>query len=362
MQKLIFTCFFIYILFCCLIANADDKYGADFLRYLTSAESNGIGKSSVAYSVGARALNNNPAGLAFSDGNELIIGSYSTPRISATIMKENTSEIWEDYGKFVVEPTEMAYINYIFPSSKIGNIGISFAFNHEGRFIRVNKEGKATNAFPKDDFLLGLGYSIKLVNGFAIGFDVKNIRNKVPIDEGNDIGRTWATNIGLIHQINDKTKIGVSLQNIGKRLSFKTEDMPDKLRRNFYLGGSYNIIDSKKSKLYTSFDVNPPFDNGLQYAIGAEFIYADLIALRLGYIRDIQPYYDMFLNINDYTSIKESRLWIHKGITMGIGIKLRSADANIAIMPSRNPDLSNDEKLRLDNQKPVVSLSFSTRF
>lgn len=361
MRKVIFACLLLLIAVFNSFADEDDKYGAEFLQQLTSAESNGMGESSIAYSIGTRALNNNPAGIAFGDRSELLIGSYRMPRVSATIMKENTDEVWEDYGKYEIEPTEMAYINYTIPPSKIGNIGVSFAFNHGGRFIRVNKEGKATNSFPRDDFLLGIGYSIKFAKGIAFGFDAKTLRSKLPTEKGSEIGRTYAINVGFMHQISNKARIGASLQNIGKDLSFKTEDFPDKLRREFKFGALYNLVSRKKSNLSIGFDVNPPFDNGLRYSVGTEFLYANRLALRLGYMRATQAYYDSLL-ANDGTSVSDERIWIRKGITIGAGLMLKNAEANIAITPSRNPDLDDEEKLRLDDPNPIVSFSLSTKF
>jgi hypothetical protein len=362
MQKMTFICLLLLFVLCCSSVNAEGKYGAEFLQQLASAESNGMGESTVAYSIGARALNNNPAGLSFGMGNELLVGSYISPRVSATILEKNGDELWEDYGKYEIERTEMTYINFAIPPSKGGNIGVSLAFNHGGRFIRVNEEGKAINAFPRDDLLLGIGYSVKLTKGFAFGLDAKALRSKLPTDKGSQIGRTYAMNVGFMHQINDKARIGASLQNIGNKLSFKMPDIPDKLRRDFEFGALYNIINSKKSNLSVSFDINPPFDNGLRYSVGTELLYSQRLAFRIGYIRDTQPYYDSFFNMIDGASVKEKRVWIRKGITIGAGLKLKNADVNIAMTPSREPDLSDEEKLRLDDQKSIISFSFSARF
>jgi hypothetical protein len=64
----------------------------------------------------------------------------------------------------------------------------------------------------------------------------------------------------------------------------------------------------------------------------------------------------------DGASVNEERVWIRKGITIGAGLKLKNADVNIAMTPSREPDLSDEEKLRLDDQKSIISFSFSARF
>jgi hypothetical protein len=362
-MKILITIFLLLFVFLCYpLFAADDKYGAEFLQQLIPAEGGGMGESHIAYSIGSRSLNNNPAGLSFSKGNELFIGSNRTPEIIATIMKENENEEWEDFGKYDIKPTEVEYINYSLPKSKFGSLGLSFAFNHSGRFIRVNKEGKAINSFPQDDALIGIGYGVKLTKDFALGFDIKALRSKVPTDKGDKIGRTYAMNVGMMHQINDRVRIGASLQNIGNKLSFKKIDIPSKLRRDFLLGAIYKVIDGKKNKLSVSMDVNPPFDNGLRYGVGAEFSYTQYFVFRAGYMRDTQPYDDPFVNLSDSSIVNEERIWVKEGITLGIGIRLKNVEINLARMPFREPTLNDGEKLRLEKQESVTSLSFIVRF
>lgn len=362
MKILISVFLLLFVILCYPLFASEDKYGAEFLNQMVSAEGGGMGESPTAYSIGSRSLNNNPAGLSFSKGSELFIGSYRTPHVVAVIMKENEKEDWEDFGRYDIKPTEVEYVNYSLPSSKLGNLGLSFALNHSGRFIRVNKEGKAVNAFPQDDMLIGVGYSIKLPKEFALGFDLKSLRSKVPTDKEDKIGRTYALNVGLMQQVSDRVRIGISLQNIGNKLSFKESNIPSKLRKNFLLGAIYKVKDGKKSKLSVSMDVNPPFEDGLRYNAGVELLYAQCLAIRAGYMRDTQPYDDALVNLDDGSSVYEKRVWVREGVTLGVGIRLKNTEINIARAPRREPTLNDGEKLRLEKQESVTSLSFIARF
>jgi len=367
MTKVLITILLLlFAVLCYPLLASDDKYGAEFLHQLIPAEGEGMGESHIAYSIGSRSLNNNPAGLSFGKDNELFIGFHRTPEVIATIMKENENEEWEDFGKYDIKPTEVEYINYSLPKSKIGILGLSFAFSHSGRFIRVNKEGKAINAFPQDDALIGIGYSVKFPKDMAFGFDLKALRSKVPTDNGNRIGRTYAMNVGLMQQVNDRVRIGASLQNIGNNLSFKNvdkkADIPDKLRRDLLLGALYKVIDGKKSKLSVSMDINPPFNDGLRYSVGTELLYTKYLALRAGYMRDTQPYYDPFVNLSDGSSVNDEREWVRRGIALDIGVRLKNIEINLARTPSREPVLNDGEKLRMDKQESVTSISFVVRF
>jgi hypothetical protein len=109
-------------------------------------------------------------------------------------------------------------------------------------------------------------------------------------------------------------------------------------------------------------DVNPPFDNGLRYGVGAEFSYTQYFVFRAGYMRDTQPYDDPFVNLSDSSIVNEERIWVKEGITLGIGIRLKNVEINLARMPFREPTLNDGEKLRLEKQESVTSLSFIVRF
>lgn len=341
---------------------SEDRYGADFLQQSTSAAIDGMGESFVTYSIGARSLNNNPAGLAYAEGSELLIDLHRLPSVAAVIMKENKEGKWEDYGKYSVEPTEMGAISYALPLGKFGDLGMSFVFHYGGRFIRVDEEGKAVNSFPRDDVAFVVGYSIGLFRGVSLGFDVRSIRSKIPADEGSSIGRTYAMNAGFLHQIGTRLRVGAVLQNIGSRLSFDSPDIPGDLRRRLLFGAMYVVKDSGNSILSLSMDANPPFEDGPRYNFGAELVYVRFVTLRIGYMRTTDTYYDPLIGLNDGVSIYEERVWIRKGPTVGVGVKIKRVELNLARAPRREPILNSDEKLRLEEQDSIMSLSFAAKF
>ena len=339
-----------------------ERYGADFLQQLTSADIDGMGESIATYSIGARSLNNNPAGLAYAEGSELLLNLHRLPRVSAIILKENEDGRWQDHGRYEVEPTEMGVISYALPLNRFGDLGMSFVFHYGGRFIRVDEEGKAVNSFPRDDLAFVLGYSVGLFQGVSLGFDVRSIRSKMPADEGNSIGRTYAMNAGFLHQIGTRSRVGAVLQNIGSRLSFESPDIPDELRRRLIIGAMYVVKDSGKSVLSLSMDINPPFDDGARYNMGAELVYSGFLALRIGYMRSTDPYYEPMISIDDGSSTYEDRTWIRKGPTVGVGLKFKSVELSLASAPSREPILNDDETLRLENHDSILSLSCTAKF
>jgi|GEM_PF-668870 len=341
---------------------SEEKYGADFLQQLTAAEVDGMGESLAAYSIGVRSLNNNPAGLAYVGRSELLINAHRLPRITAVIMKEKEDGKWEDCGRYNIEPTEMGLISYALPLGRFGNLGVSLVFHYGGRFIRVDEEGKAVNAFPRDDLAFAVGYSLRISQGVSAGFDIKSIRSKVPVDDGRSIGRTYATNIGFLHQISTRVRVGAVVQNLGRRLSFDTPDIPSNLRRRLLMGAMYTVRDSENSVLSLSMDVNPPFEDGPRYNLGVELLYAQRVAFRIGYMRSTEIYHDPLLNLHDQSSINEERVWIREGPTIGVGLKFRGVEIDFARAPRREPDLNTGEKLRLEEHDSIMSFSCTAKF
>jgi hypothetical protein len=341
---------------------SEEKYGADFLQQLTAAEVDGVGETLAAYSIGARSLNNNPAGLSYVEGSELLINVHRLPRITAVIMKEKGDGEWEDYARYNIEPTEMGLISYALPLGRFGNLGISSVFHYGGRFIRVDDEGKAVNAFPRDDLAFAIGYSLKISQGISVGFDIKSIRSKVLVDDRSNIGRTYATNIGFLHQIGTRVRVGAVLQNIGNELSFDAPDIPNNLRRRLLMGAMYTVRDSENSVLSLSMDANPPFEDGPRYNLGVELLYVQRVAFRIGYMRNTETYHEPLLNLHDQTPVYESRVWIRKGPTIGVGLRLGGVEINFARAPRREPTLNSGEKLRLEEHDSIMSFSCTAKF
>ncbi len=341
---------------------SENKFTADFLQEFTPVEGIGMGGSFAAYNIGSVSLNNNPAGLAFLKNSDLSIRFQSSPRIKAIIMKETEDSKWSDYGVYNIDPYEMEFISFALPLGRIGNLGIGTAHNHSGRFIRVDTDGKAINAFPKDDLLVGLGYSIKIYRDFAVGFDIKHLRSKLPVENKNEIGRTYLLNVGLINHIGTRAKIGLAIKNIGKPLSYSSPDIPDKPRREFIIGTNYILKSTNNGKLSANMDVNPPFDDGIRYNAGLEFLLKNKLAFRIGYIRSTAVYHDPLFDLNSESAIDEERLWIRKGVTIGLGLKIDGFELNIARSPHRQPKINDDEKLRMENNEPIMSFSLIKRF
>ncbi len=360
-QKFIFVVLFLSLVAIPVQALPEKRYTAEFLLQLVPADANGKGETSASL-VGVSALNNNPAGLAFARQNELLISSTSLPHVSAIIMKESKDGKWSDYGKYEIKPTETEFISYALSLGRLGSLGLNFTFNHTGRFIRVDRNGRAVNAFPEDGMAFTIGYGFRLPKGASAGADVKSIRSKVIVDNETYIGKTYAFNCGIMQEMGNHVRAGAVLQNLGKALTFREKNIPNKLRRKLLIGVVYITDINKDTNLSLNAGASPPFEEGPRLYLGAELLTKRLLAFRIGYIKSVESYYDPFFNIDDGSSVQEERLWTREGLTLGLGLRFKGGELNLARTPYRKPVLTDGEKLRLEGRKSITSFSYVIRF
>jgi len=358
-----FIFIFLFLMFSSIALSEDNsefrQLGGDFLQEITTAEHRGMGVSFVGLVEGADSLGNNPAGLALEEDNRMSFNLTRFPRTVAVFSKLNDRDKYEDYSQYDLSPFGSELLNYAYPFGRLGTLGFGVVFRQEGRFSRVDDEGKAVNTFPENDFAVTLGYGRKLAPGAYIGFDAKVIRSKAQDLKGDDyLGRGYAYNIGYIQRMNTNWKFGAVIRNLSNGLSFASDEIPDKLHRDIIVGIAYQRENQRYSQRF-GLDFNFPFKEGVNANIGGEFWYRQLIGMRLGYVRYIQKRFEPILHLNTGNTAIEERLWITKGLTYGLGLRLHNLEFNFAYIPQRKPETQENEKLRLEKGNAVISFSIS---
>jgi len=356
-----------------------ERFGGDFLQELTAAENSGMGGNFAGSVAGANSINNNPAGLALQNENMVSFNLTRFAHTVAVISKRNNADKYEDYSKYDLEAWGIESLNLVLFAGKFGMIGLNAAFRHDGKFSRVDEEGKAVNTFPENDFAFALGYGRKLAAGAYIGFDAKFIRSKVQsevdvqIDQLNgetqevsqnvgNIGRAYACDVGFVQYLHQHWRIGGVIRNLSNGLSFSSPEIPDKLRRDVIVGITYQRDDVSLTEVKLGCDINPPFKDGIRANVGGEIWYRQLIGLRLGYVRHTQKRFAPVLKLNADKIIKEERLFLTEGFTFGAGLKHNKLEINFALTPQHIPHAKDDEVLRLENGDSIVSFSISQGF
>ncbi|MCE2394070.1 hypothetical protein J4G02_05685 [Candidatus Poribacteria bacterium] len=333
-----------------------------FLRRLASAKHLRLGDNSVSSISGTNALNSNPAGLSFINSNRLVTNISRFPRTVAIITKLNDLERYEDHNQYALRASGLEVINYSKPLDAAGGFGFDFAVGHEGRFSRVNHLGKATNSFPETDFAVGVSYAVKLFRGFAIGADARWLRSKVQDAENNrHIGHGYAYNLGLIQQLGESLRIGAVIRNLSNGLSFTDNSIPDRIRRDVLLGGSYQFH-YRNVDIQIGLDLNPPFEDGVRTNFGGTVWYRDFIGGRIGYLRHIEKRFGSVLSLETGQVEFEDRLWKTEGLTLGLGLQISGIYINVAYTPQIRPTGNDGEQVRIENGKSVYSFSIEQRY
>ena len=333
-----------------------------FLGRLASAKHLRLGDNFVRSISGTNALNSNPAGLSFINSNRLVTNISRFPRTVAIITRLNDLERYEDHNEYALRASGLEVINYSKPLGAAGGFGFDFAIGHEGRFSRVNHLGKATNSFPETDFAVGVSYAVKLFRGFAIGADARWLRSKVQDAENNrHIGHGYAYNLGLIQQLGESLCIGAVIRNLSNGLSFTDNSIPDKIRRDVLLGGSYQLH-YKNVDIQIGLDLNPPFEDGVRTNFGGTVWYRDLIGGRIGYLRHIEKRFGSALSFETGQMEFEDRLWKTEGMSLGLGLQIRGIYINAAYTPQIRPMENDGEQIRIESGKSVYSFSIEQRY
>ena len=333
-----------------------------FLSRLASVKHLGLGDNSVGAISGINALNSNPAGLSFINDNRLITNVSRFPRTVAVIAKLNDVERYEDHNQYALRASGLEFMNYSTSLGAAGGFGFDFAVGHEGRFSRVNHLGKAMNSFPETDFAIGVSYAVKLFLGFAIGAEGRWLRSKVQDAENNrHIGHGYAYNLGLIQQVGKHLRVGGMIRNLSNGLSFTHNSIPDRIRRDLLLGGSYQFH-HKNVDIQIGLDLNPPFEDGIRTNFGGTIWYRNFIGARIGYLRHTEKRFGSILSLETEQIEFEDRVWKTEGLSLGLGGQVRGIHINVAYTPQMRPMENDGEQIRIESGKSVYSFSIEQRF
>ena len=333
-----------------------------FLKRLASTEHLRMESDAVNSISGLNALNSNPAGLGFIDNDRLVTHISRFPRTLAVIAKLNDVERYEDHNQATLPASGLEFINYSRPLGPAGGIGFDFAVGHQGRFSRVNHLGKAINSFTETDFAVGIGYGVRLFQGFAFGANARWLRSKVQDVEGErHIGHGYAYNFGLIQRLGEHLQIGAVIRNLSNGLSFTNNAIPDRIYRDVLLGGGYQFH-REDVAVHIGLDLNPPFEDGIRTNFGGAIWYRGFIGARIGYLRHTEKQFGSILNLETDQVELEDRLWKAEGLTLGLGLQGRGIYINAAYTPQIQPTESDGEQIRIETGRSVYSFSIEQRF
>ena len=330
-----------------------------FLLIIPDARAGAMGDVGVSTSADASSLFHNPSKIAFS-GQEVMIGINYSPWL-----RNLTDDIFIGSASYIKRINENAAW------------GTEFRYFSLGQVDLTDNVGNPTGTINPNEFALSGTYALKLSETFSMGVSGRYFRSNLAFTGTNSTLQpinSFAVDVSGYYQSYEKNygnfdgryRIGFNIANIGPKVSYVPGE-EDFIPANLKFGGGFDFIldayntlsinteftkllvpspqedgsDQEKgfiSGIFSSFgDAEGGFSEELEevtYALGAEYLYNDAFALRLGYFHESEN--------------KGNR----KFFTMGAGFKTNALNVDLSYLIN-----SSDVNNPLEN-----SLRFSLSF
>jgi len=288
-----------------------------FLLIAPGARAGGMGESGVALATDATAIFWNPAGLAFQyeDPEFDTIGEASFMH-TQWLPQFNFSDLFYDY---------FAMRYYL---EDIGMVGMSFTWLNLGESIETDTDGQEVSKFNSQEYAVTLAYATKLQENLGLGVNVKIIRSELA-PEGVTVGTEttdglatgFALDFGVLWEpgydvLEKRLRLGANLANFGPAIFYNDKAQSDPLPTIIRLGAAYKIFDDEFNRIVATYEttrmlvrkepgaktaddfVTAVFYsswakgslkdrlNSFTHAVGLEYWYGNLIALRTGFFNE----------------------------------------------------------------------------
>jgi len=272
--------------------------GVIFLTIEPGARNAGMGGAGVALGAesGATASFYNPAALALMPGTELT-GMHN----------KALPELVDDfYYEFLGGTHSMG---------SAGGIGGNITFYSYGKQMRTDGAGNNLGQIESFDLAATASYGISVSPKLALGGSFKVIySNLSPVgaeaEKGDGRAFSFALDAGiLLTDLKPGLNVGVVWQNVGPDIAYIDRDQADPLPQNLRAGLALKAIDLPSHRLTLVYDLykllaqrknhfitslvlgltDDKMDEEISQVVhmgGLEYVFADLLALRLGYFHD----------------------------------------------------------------------------
>ncbi len=285
-----------------------------FLTISPDARSSGMGEVGTAIADDIFAVYWNPAGLAFHD--------WINPDTEFDEDLKPFRQVALAFSKWLPQFNADLYYSYgtygQFVEAIDGTIAINITYMHLGEFTRTYENGQVAGKFLSNEFTIGGSYATIIANDLGIGFQLKYIQsNLAPATNQTDqagVGRSVAFDLGLLWKpmdlnifgwdAGDFFSFGFNLQNVGPKVTYRNESDP--LPTMLKLGSSFHVYEDDYNDLRVALDASkllvyrdslgsdplPPSlitawkNPGMEWAMGVEYWYAHIIAVRFGYFTE----------------------------------------------------------------------------
>ncbi len=266
--------------------------GMKFLVAGLAARQTALGESFTSVEGGAEAMFYNPAGMARLD-----------PFVDVTFGKmEWLADMNHTYAAVAISPWNGDYgvLGFTFHYVDYGSIQATIRYDNEDGYLDVG-------TFTPYAYEAGVTYARALSNKFSLGGSIKFVKQDLGTsildlqrDGGGNVSGdsvtssyknsvdVYAYDFGVLYRTGIKSLVfGMTVRNFAREVAYQKESF--QLPLIFKMGISMNVLDvwdldPTMQSLLVTVDADHPRDYPEQIRIGAEYVFARTIALRLGYV------------------------------------------------------------------------------
>lgn len=271
--------------------------GLQFLKIGVGARAVAMGESFIALANDASAMYYNPAGLNQIKGREVF---FSLTQWPADIQ----------YG----------YVGFVLPTVRLGTFGVHVGALTTGDMKRtIPYKGWTGEYFSATDWVAGLSYSRGLTDRFSIGGNVKMVAEYLD----NEHIVSWAADFGTMFDIGVRNlKFAMCITNFGPNIKYISEEFS--MPVSFKIGAIVEALHWRENSVMVTVEGSHPNDNLEQVAIGTEYTFRNIVALRAGYRSFI-----MFDEKDQSVQIRQKSYQVEEplaGFSFGAGLNIPIGD------------------------------------
>ena len=224
--------------------NALSEAGAIFLLISPGARAGGMGEAQVAVANDAYASYWNPAGLAFQEGSELAIMHVNRlPNLADDLYYE--------------------FLGFRRQFKNLGTLGGHLIYLNLGEQVRMDEYAQYQGKFTSYMMAGAISYSTKLSSSSSFGMNAKlSYQHLVELGTGSEKGKGTSTDFGFDlgymkkGWLTQKLDLGVTMTNIGPKVSFIDPDQADPQPTNLTFGFAYELFKNENNSFKVVYDVD----------------------------------------------------------------------------------------------------------
>ncbi len=240
------------------------------------------------------------------DAHAIEHGLWLASSEKVVIKANGRSEASFMHAKWLPELADDLYYSFLSFTTRAGSWGTfggNITFISYGRFVRTSETGPTEiGSWDAYDVSVAGSYGTSLLGKLKGGISAKLIyshlaeQGATQYERGEGTSTGFAVDFGFLYQMSPRLNWGLAVTNIGPKMAYIDAAQADPMPTNLGFGFAYKLLRSDYYTLLVASEINKEvadLDDGFREELkqvilngGAEFLYANIIAFRAGYIHD----------------------------------------------------------------------------